>query len=392
MKKPSKKQPKSSASEKSPINTLSNDKKGLASSKNTSKKPINKIIKKEIMKRDTVKTENNEIVTLSEEISSNGQDIKFNKNSDEVEEKSSSVSKKRKRSDTGHINHTNSKLDPEYRLDIKKKWEIARRINISPEERNKSINSLFELVRGNVPGLLFKNDTSRVIETCLKYGSKEQRNIIASELEGRLLEASKNKYAKYIVCKLMKFCPEYRSKMLTEFKGQVKKLFLHTEARNVLLEVYELSNANQRSSLLQEFYGPEFTLFKRTENLNIKDLIAEDPSKKDRILKNLFQTIQHIINKQESFNYIIMHRILLEYFTYADDHKIKEVIEAICEHIPLFLHTYEGSQVAMLCFSYGSVKGRKVMLKSLKEYITKICKEEYGYLVLLRALDVVDDT
>jgi len=58
----------------------------------------------------------------------------------------------------------------------------------------------------------------------------------------------------------------------------------------------------------------------------------------------------------------------------------------------LFLHTREGSQVAMLCFSYGTVKERKVMLKSMKEYIAKICKEEYGYLVLLRAFDVVDDT
>ncbi|CAG8856244.1 17981_t:CDS:2, partial [Gigaspora margarita] len=84
------------------------------------------------------------------------------------------------------------------------------------------------------------------------------------------------------------------------------------------IDVYELSNAMQRSSLLEEFYDPEFTLFK-TEILNIKDLIAENPSNKDKILKNLFQAIQYIINKLESFNYIIMHRILLEYFTYADE-------------------------------------------------------------------------
>ncbi|CAG8520136.1 20091_t:CDS:2, partial [Cetraspora pellucida] len=305
-------------------------------------------------------------------------DIEGNKNSDQVEEKPISASKKRKRSNSGHAkatdnqNRINNKLDPEYRLDIKKQWEIARRKNITPEERNKSISHLFELVRGNVSGLLFKNDTSRVIETCLKYGTKEQRNIIASELEGHLLEASKNKYAKYIVCKLMNFCPEYRSKILTEFKGQIKKLFLHTEARNVLLEAYELSN--------------------RTEDLNIKDLIAEDPSNKDKILKNLFQAIQYLIKKPESLNYVIMHRILLEYFTYSDDSKIREVIEVIGDHVSMFLHTREGSQVAMLCFSHGTVKERKAMLKSMREYVAKICKEEYGYLVLLRAFDVVDDT
>ncbi|KAF0441435.1 ARM repeat-containing protein [Gigaspora margarita] len=208
--------------------------------------------------------ENNEIPTLlknSEEIFNNGQNIISNKNSDKVEEKLPSVSRKKKRSVFDDQNHISSKLDPGHRLEIKKRWEITRRKNLSSEEQNKSVTSLFELVHGNVPGLFFKNNTSRVLEICLKYGNKEQKSIIASKLEGRLLEASKNKYAKYIVCKLMKFCSEYRCKILTEFKGQVKKLFLHTEARIVL---------------------------ERTEILNIKDLIAENPSNKDKILKNLF--------------------------------------------------------------------------------------------------------
>jgi len=32
------------------------------------------------------------------------------------------------------------------------------------------------------------------------------------------------------------------------------------------------------------------------------------------------------------------------------------------------------------------------MLKAMKDYVEKICCEEYGHLVLLRAFDVVDDT
>ncbi|KAF0399393.1 ARM repeat-containing protein [Gigaspora margarita] len=290
------------------------------------KQPKNSVAKKLHRSTNTFKeteeVENNEILNLlknSEEVSNNGQNIISNKNSDKVEEKLPSVSRKRKRSDAGHIktafddrNHINSKLDPGHRLDIKKRWKSL-------------VEKTYHL----------KNE----INLLPVYLSSFVEIIIASELEGRLLEASKNMYAKYIVCKLMKFCPEYGSKILTEFKGQVKKLFLHTEARIVLLEA-----------------------------------------------------IQYIINKQESFNYIIMLRILLEYFIYADEPKLKKVIEIICEHIPLLLHTWEGSQVAMLCFPYGTVKECKVMLKSMKEYIAKICKEEYGYLVLLRAFDVVDDT
>ena len=32
------------------------------------------------------------------------------------------------------------------------------------------------------------------------------------------------------------------------------------------------------------------------------------------------------------------------------------------------------------------------MLKAMKDYAEKICCEEYGHLVLLKAFDVVDDT
>jgi len=51
----------------------------------------------------------------------------------------------------------------------------------------------------------------------------------------------------------------------------------HTEARSVILEAYELLNAKQRSALIQEFYGKEFSLFKvltyNTLNLNLTIVI-----------------------------------------------------------------------------------------------------------------------
>ncbi|CAG8557388.1 4548_t:CDS:2 [Acaulospora colombiana] len=214
------------------------------------------------------------------------------------------------------------KLDPEYILGLKECWEFARRIDISPEERRKYMNELFELIDGIIPELLFKHDTSRIIQTVLKYGTKEQISKIASELEGRWLEASKSKYAK--------------DKIVSELEGNVARLLMHSEARNIVLEAYELSNGKQRLSLIQEFYGPEFTLFKACRSINLYELIGK--------------------------------------------------------HVPEILHTREGAKVAMFCLLYASAKERKGILQSMKDYVDKICCEEYGYLVLLRAFDVVDDT
>ncbi|CAG8568746.1 6085_t:CDS:2 [Acaulospora morrowiae] len=284
------------------------------------------------------------------------------------------------------------KLDPEYRLGLKECWEFARKIEISPEERKNYLKELFELIDGNIPELLFKHDTSRIIQTGLKYGTKEQINKIADELEGRWLEASKNKYAKFVVLKIMRCCPKYRDRILSELEGNVARLMMHAEARSVVLEAYELSNGKQRFSLIQEFYGPEFKLFGKTKCLSIDELVAEDPLTKDRIVESLSIAIQNFMKKPELLRFIIPHRVLLDFFTYANEIKIRSTIELIGKHVPEILHTREGARVAMICLTHASAKERKIILQSMKDYVKDICCEEYGYLVLLRAFDVVDDT
>ena len=39
-----------------------------------------------------------------------------------------------------------------------------------------------------------------------------------------------------------------------------------------------------------------------------------------------------------------------------------------------------------------SLQDRKVIVKSMKTYVVKICKEDYGHLVLLALFDSMDDT
>ena len=41
---------------------------------------------------------------------------------------------------------------------------------------------------------------------------------------------------------------------------------------------------------------------------------------------------------------------------------------------------------------HGTSKDRKAIIKSLKTFVTKVCTEEHGHVVLLAAFDAVDDT
>src|SRR5690348_9718493 len=68
------------------------------------------------------------------------------------------------------------------------------------------------------------------------------------------------------------------------------------------------------------------------------------------------------------------------------------MLDVMKEQAVEILHTKEGAQVAMLCLLHASPKDRKAMLKTMKPFVVKICKEEYGHMVMLRMFDVVDDT
>ncbi|ORX64151.1 ARM repeat-containing protein [Basidiobolus meristosporus CBS 931.73] len=274
----------------------------------------------------------------------------------------------------------------------KKIWEKMRRKDVPKPEREKLISDLMALVKGRVVEVIFKHDASRVIQTCLKYGNPEHRNQIASELKGRYLELSKSMYGKFIVIKILHYCPKYREHVIKEFYGKVRKLIRHKEASEIIEEAFgQFANSAQRHALVEEFYGPEFALFKSADKKSLDDILKEKPEKKESILKHLNETISAILDKG-TINHSIVHRAMYEYLTHTDANGVQEMIAIIKEQVAEILHTKDGAQVAMLCLLYATPKDRKVIVKSFKPFVQKICQEEYGHMVLLRLFDVVDDT
>lgn len=134
---------------------------------------------------------------------------------------------------------------------------------ISKEKRAEAMVELMGLVSGKCVDIIFKHDASRIIQCCLKYGTQDQRNSIAAELKDHFVAISKSQYGKFIVSKVLRFCKDYRAAVISSFYGNVRKLIRHKDASLVIEECYsQFCNANQRNALLQEFYGPEFMLFK----------------------------------------------------------------------------------------------------------------------------------
>ncbi|EIE84752.1 hypothetical protein G6F46_001905 [Rhizopus delemar] len=275
----------------------------------------------------------------------------------------------------------------------KKIWEQLRRGDIGRDEQKQLMEKIMKIIGGKVQDVIFKHDASRIIQTCLKKGNAEQRNQIAEELKGKYVELSKSMYGKFIVMKAIEYCHKQRDNILVEFRTQVRKLIRHKEASSVIETFYaQFANAAQRNELLSEFYGPEMTLFNQTGGAKtLDDLLQAFPDKKDAILRHMSETLSGCLDKGTIVNSIV-HKALYQYMTLADDKGREDMMGRLKESLQDIVHTREGAWVGMICISIASPKDRKLIIRSFKPYLQKMACDEHGYLVLLRLLDVTDDT
>ena len=285
----------------------------------------------------------------------------------------------------------------------KKVWETARRRDMKPEARARPLQELLGLLKGKYIDMILKHDASRMVQTCVKYGSSEDRMSIARELQGSFVAVARSKYGKHIIRRLLQFCPSMRRTIANEFQGQVIKSLRQVDASSVLEALYaEYMNAKEKNALLLEFYGPEYVLLqmerqKKKQGADttpvpvLAEIIAKGPEKRLSALKHLREAIDDLVNKN-LFQHSLIHRLMLEYVTYEDVAKVQDWMSTFEEKFVEILHTFEGARVVCRCLAVASSKQRKSLIKTLKPFVGKISREEFGHQVLITAFALVDDT
>ncbi|KAJ1976629.1 Pumilio y domain member 6 [Dimargaris xerosporica] len=284
-----------------------------------------------------------------------------------------------------------AKKVPDLIAKAKELWTQASSTTLPKAERTEAVNRLMDHLQGHIHEVCFRKDGSRILQTCLKYGSPEQRDMIVTELKGSYMAMTRQPYTRHLFSKMLMYCTGQRTAMIGELHGNIRKLIGHKEASQVIEEVFVVySNVKQRTMLVQEFYGPEFALFKDNPQ-TLEDILTNSPDKRDAVFRNLLENITDAINKS-TINHNIMHQPVLEYATLASDAEIQRLIDAIKEDVVHILHSKEGYKAAMLLFLRANAKDRKTILKSFKSFVKKICMEEYGHLVMIQIFDALDDT
>ena len=287
----------------------------------------------------------------------------------------------------------------------KQLWERLRRKSHVPlEERKKLVAELFDIITGRVKDFVLKHDSVRVIQTALKYANKDQKRMIAKELQGEYKGLAQSKYAKFLVGKILVHGDEkIRDLVVPEFYGHVRRLINHPEASWILDDIYRGAAAPaQKDLLLREWYGAEFALFKtqsgKTDRADLKSLLAKSPEKRKPILRSLYDLINQLVQKKTT-GFTMLHDAMLQYFlnvTPASE-EASEFLELLKgdeegDLLKNLAFTKSGARVVCLALARGNAKDRKQMMRTYKGTMQLLMFDPYGHRVLLTMFDVVDDT
>ncbi|KAJ9125350.1 hypothetical protein QFC22_000310 [Naganishia vaughanmartiniae] len=306
-------------------------------------------------------------------------------------------------------------------------WEEARKADITKEERQAAIKQLWQAVKGRVGEVARGHKGGRVLQTIVKYGGKEERDGVASELEGQYKTMMQSKYSKFLMSKLIRHSHTVRPKIIAEITPDVPQLLFHSHACGPLADFFELyASPKEKRLLVRGFYPKEVLLFdgvgvgkeaavnvvekaqeKGKEASEVKNLekVLEGMTEgkmRERVLEEMNEKVVHVFNstQKEALAQEIFHRVVLEYLTCVykflsaeeADKKMHDLLESSLESLPDIIHTRDGSAVVREFLARGIAKDRKNILRVLKPHLEKICKDGEAQTVLFTAFDVVDDT
>ncbi|NXY33113.1 PUM3 protein, partial [Pomatorhinus ruficollis] len=301
---------------------------------------------------------------------------------------------KKKKKELKQTRQTNDKSNYEIIVKSKQIWESMRRKKCDKEKRKKLMNELQQLLHGKIKNLAFAHDSTRVIQCFIQYGNEKQRQETFEELKDSLVELSKSKYSRNIVKKFLMYGTKAQvAEIIKSFKGHVKKMLRHAEASAVVEYAYnDKAILQQRNMLTEELYGNTFQVYKTPAVSTLDKVLEAQPEKREAILDEMKQILTPMAQKEAVIKHSLVHKVFLDFFTYALPKQRSEMIEAIREAVIYLAHTHDGARVAMHCLWHGTPKDRKVIVKTMKTYIEKIATGEFSHLVLLAAFDCIDDT
>ena len=283
------------------------------------------------------------------------------------------------------------------------------------------IKKIISLIGDKYESYCYKHDGCRVLQGCLKYGSKEQKNKLIEGLLPFLFKIICGKYSIYLANKIFKYADnDQKKKILNEtIKPNFINLLKYSGGITFTKTIFMYSNTNYQDELIDLYIKEYFKIplekikiiretevnNKKEDNEDIemkdeekkenKDNIIVDNSEQNLEAEDIIKKIKTHLEKQLEKNInknFIFHGFLNKIFDYLDEKTQIYITELFDDDISFFMDSYYGYELIMKMFSVSSAKTRKKIIKYVRDNMETFLQDEKGTYFIIKIILFTDDT
>ena len=286
-------------------------------------------------------------------------------------------------------------------------------------DKSSLVKKVLSLIGGKYESYCYKHDGCRVLQGCLKYGTKEQKKELIDNLLPFLFKIICGKYSIYLSGKIFKYADnEQKNKILEEVvKPNFKDFLKYSGGITFTKMMFQYSNNNYQDELIDLYIKDYFkipieklkqikelekekaknkneekeTNKKENEDNNIivdnsgKNFESEDITSK--IKEHLDKQLEKEINKN-----FIFHGFLNKIFEYLDEKTQIYVTELFDDDIKYFMDSNYGFELLMKMYSISSAKTRKKIIRFVRDNMDEYLSNEKGTYYIIKIILFTDDT
>ena len=278
------------------------------------------------------------------------------------------------------------------------------------------VKKIISLIGDKYESYCYKHDGCRVLQGCLKYGSKEQKNKLIEGLLPFLFKIICGKYSIYLANKIFKYADnDQKKKILNEtVKPNFINLLKYSGGITFTKTIFMYSNTNYQDELIdlyiKEYFKIPLEKIKLIKEYNKKEenddnVEMENEEKKDNIIvdnseqnleaEDIIKKIKTHLEKQLEKNInknFIFHGFLNKIFDYLDEKTQIYITELFDDDISFFMDSYYGYELIMKMYSVSSAKTRKKIIKYVRDNMDTFLSDEKGTYFIIKIILFTDDT
>ena len=281
------------------------------------------------------------------------------------------------------------------------------------------IKKILSIIGEKYENYCYKHDGCRVLQGCLKYGTKEQKNKIIKGLMPFLFKIICGKYSIYLGNKIFKYSDNEQKKIILEeiIKPNFINLLKYSGGITFTKTIFMYSNTNYQDELINLYIKDYFKIpldkikllkesdikennKNKDDNIEMKEeekkenIIIDNSEKNvetDNIIKKIKEHLEKQLEKNINKNFIF-HGFLNKIFDYLDEKTQIYITELFDDDISFFLDSYYGYELIMKMYSISSAKTRKKIIKYVRDNMDTFLTDEKGTYFIIKIILFTDDT